>query len=63
MPKVKQKWEEGYCVPIPHEDKTLPTCSENYDQWEKNIKRCECVACLDFLMSLGRWAETRFYAM
>lgn len=63
MPKVKQKYEDGYCCPIPGEHGKLSVCGEYHEQWDKNIARCECVACLDFLMQLGRWAETRFYAM
>lgn len=63
MPELKQKYERPRHTPIPHESGTLTVCGEDHYQWDKNISRCDCGHCLEFLMQLGRWAETRYYEL
>jgi hypothetical protein len=63
MPTVKQKYAAPVHVPIPYEYGGLDVCGENEDQWDHNIARADCADCLQFLMQLGRWAETRYYAL
>lgn len=63
MPTVKQKYANPVHVPMPDNHAVLAACGENHYQWDKNIARADCAECLQFLMQLGRWAETRFYEL
>lgn len=62
MPEVKQKYADPRHVPF-YDDCAGWACDLVAEEYGKLVAKCECTACLELFMQLGRWAETRYYAM